>query len=159
MNVVHVTTRYYPAIGGVEDYIRILLRAMHGRCRSAVITTALRNHHTTEMMDVSSYECVEGVPVWREPILPVTLKGYKFAPSLWHRVLKTQPDLIHAHSFMYTSADMACLAALVRRCPLVFNPYLADKDISFSGVYTEKTMGQLLMKADAIVVISDYDAS
>ena len=157
--ILHSVYRYFPAMGGVEDYVRNLAERHATKHEVSVVCTDVANHFSSERLEnVSRDEEVGGVSITRCALSPFKIKCYPTSLDLLKTLWKKDCDVVHSHSFMYPSGDYAALKAFFQKKPLVFNPYLADEGHpSFFGRVYRKTMGELLMRADCVVVISPFE--
>ncbi len=158
MKIVQSAYRYWPSMGGVEEYVQQLSERVARQADVTVVTTNIKNHWDRSTLDVLARECVGGVEVLRCPLSSLSLSSYPLSWSMASTLWRQKSDIYHGHSFMFPSADYAALVARCKGRPFVFNPYLADEGPpSLLGKLYRKTMGKLLMKADVVVVISPYE--
>jgi glycosyltransferase involved in cell wall biosynthesis len=159
MKIVNSTIRYYPAVGGVEDYVRNLSsRLTKLGNKINIVTTDLNRHHTLERLEGVSKSIVDGIPVSYNKTLPFIARKYTLAPGMLFDCLRLNPDIIHGHSYMFCSADLARTASLIKNKPFVFNPYLSGENTpSLYGKLYRKIIGNSLFNADCVIVISPYE--
>ncbi len=157
MKIVHSILRYYPAMGGVEEYLRRLLEGLAKRGHEIkVFTSNLKYERKGQLGDERTL--INGVrvkrynPAWLKP------KGYIAIPGLFRALYKEEADIIHGHSYMHFPADIAMLISRLKRFPFVFNPFLVDVGVNslWRKIY-KGTIGNLLMRADTVVVISPFE--
>lgn len=161
MKITQAVTRYWPAIGGVEDYVRMISEPMACLGHNVtVITTDLLKFGAEGGRVNTLNEVLNKVVIRRKKTSTLRFKNYDICPALLFSLLGEKSDVIHAHSFMYFCADAAALAARFRGIPLVFNPYVVtSRASSFIGNLYKKTFGRLLMSADIVLAISKYEKS
>ena len=158
MHILQSVIRFAPAIGGVEDYVRYLSLGLAKKGHELdVVTTDLAHHQKLQRLQVSSYE-IENIKIFRHRVLPVCFKKYMIAPGMLKSLCATNADLIHGHSYMYSSADLALLSARIKKIPFVFTPYLSGQNNpSVFGKVYRKCLGDHLFNADCVIVISPYE--
>ena len=157
MKIVHSILRYYPAMGGVEAYLKQLLEGLVKRGHNVkVFTSNLEYERQGCIGDLRN--SINGVEVKRYNPVNIKPKGYVVIPSLIRALYKEKADIIHGHSYMHFPADIAMLISRLKRLPFVFNPFLVDVGVNslWRGIY-KSTMGNLLMEADTVIVISPFE--
>ncbi|MFH1454210.1 MAG: glycosyltransferase family 4 protein [Armatimonadota bacterium] len=157
MNINQVAFRYYPASGGVEEYVRRISEALTKKGHKI-------NIFTSYIEEDSSYTKVKNAPSVHNGVnirrfrTGVRFKNYTVLPFMLPALLMDSTDIIHSHSYMYFSADAASIAAKLNKKPLVFNPYLADTGPpSLWGRIYRSTLGRMALESDVVIVISDYE--
>lgn len=107
MRVVHVYKDYYPVVGGIENYVRLLttrLRAAHEiDARVLVTSPTLQAEHAI----------IDGVPVYRASRL-ATVASTPLSVQMAGMLHALKPDLVHLH-FPYPIGELSYLLA----CPTV----------------------------------------
>ena len=158
MKITHSVFRYYPALGGVEDYLKRISEGMaHRGHEISIYTSNLINPGGKELV-LSREELVNNVKIKRFGAFPLKLKDYSFFPSLMFELLKSKPDIIHGHSFMHFSGDSSVVASKIKGIPFVFNPYVVTSDRhSFMGLLYRKTLGRVALSADVVIAISNFE--
>ncbi len=155
-----VVPRFYPKIGGVENYAYHLARRLHeeGRYHVSIVTSnpdAGAKKYTRGELDGMT---MHYLPVWK------TLSNTPLHP-LWffmmRRIIKTErPDLINVHSPVPYLADMAAYAAGTIPVVLTYHSGSMIKHDgsrlinTIIGVYEKIFLRILLYKAAAIVAVS-----
>lgn len=167
MRLTHVTLRYPPASGGVEDYVLNLVERLRAADDEVnVETTALRTHHPATFLE----EPPNDPPyVHRNPVRTFRRFAYPIPRTLHARLTALRSRLIHAHGFWYAPADIAAracqpnpwrrLVAHHHRIPFVLNPYFAPRTKPLWKLYRFLRGNRTLALADAVVVISPEEES
>lgn len=159
MRVSHAALRYFPALGGAEEYVRSVCEALAKRGHEVhVVASDLEQHaRRLRLSDCSGEQEMNGVHVSRvtTKYLP-GLSGYPVMPSLLPTLVKQRPDVVHGHCFFYSSADISAVAARILRRPFVLNPYFYLPPGRNWRAYCA-TLGRLAMDADVVIAISDYE--
>lgn len=155
MRIAHVTLRYPPASGGVEEYVRNLVeRLRDGGEEIHVETTNLRTHHPASLLDPLP---INPPYVHRHPVRTLGPIAYPIPRSLHDSLRTTHYSLIHAHSFWYAPADIAARAAKRRQIPFVLNPYYYRRPKPLWSAYRLLIGQRTIAAADVVVVISPQE--
>lgn len=155
MKITHVTLRYPPASGGVEDYVHNLVERLRAEGDEvSVETTNLRTHHPALPLDPPP---ADPPYVHRHPVRTLGPIAYPIPRSLYYSLRTTHYSLVHAHGFWYAPADIAARAAKRLRIPFVFNPYYAPRAKPLWKLYRALVGQRTLSAADAVVVISPQE--
>ena len=152
MRIIHVTLRYPPASGGVEDYAKNLVERLRASGDDVTVeTTALRTHHPATFLT----ETTSDPPyVRRHSVRTLGRIAYPIPRSLASALEARRPDIIHAHGLWYAPADVAARVARRRHIPFVLNPYYAPRRKLLWKVYQAVIGHRTIALADAVVVIS-----
>lgn len=155
MRSTHVTLRYPPASGGVEDYVWNLVERLRQAGDDATVeTTALRTHHPATDLE---RPFADPPHVRRHETRTFRYLAYPFPRSLRSTLMKTPTDIIHGHGFWYAPADLAARVAVQRQIPFVFNPYYAPRSKAVWRLYRATVGKSTISAADAVVVISPQE--
>ncbi|MBS8262403.1 glycosyltransferase [Roseibium polysiphoniae] len=93
VKVVHIVRQFVPMIGGLEDFVRNLVRSQYGRFESVKVVT-LNRLFTDLDQTLPAQDMVDGVEVIRIPFSGST--RYPIAPRVFAHL--TDADLIHVHA-------------------------------------------------------------
>lgn len=155
MRIAHVTLRYPPASGGVEDYVQNLVERVRVLGDDVTVeTTNLRTHHPATPLDPPP---ADPPYVHRHPVRTFGPIAYPIPRSLYYSLRTTHYSLVHAHGFWYAPADIAARAARRRNVPFVLNPYYAPRAKWHWNAYRATVGRATFAAADAIVVISPQE--
>ncbi len=159
MKILEATIRYYPAVGGVEEYVQQLSEGLVRRGEQVTVFTSDLARHTGRLLKVTDApDTFRDVRIKRSYTIPVHCRDYSIMPGIFPAMLREKPDLIHGHCFMSFPMDAARLVARMKRIPFVFNPYFTQLSIPSSlGYFYRRTLGRAAMEADAVVVISEFE--
>jgi glycosyltransferase involved in cell wall biosynthesis len=159
MRILHATIRYYPALGGVEEYVKRIAEGLVNYNHDVCVYTSDLLRHTDKLVKTQcKNEMINGVRVVREYALPLKLRHYSLMPRMPFDMLGEKADLIHGHCFMSFPLDVASVVAKLKRKKFVFNPYFSEfSPSSILGRLYRKTLGNLAMHADVVVVISEFE--
>lgn len=154
MRITHVSLRYPPALGGVEDYVQQLVERLRGgRDDATVETTKLKTH-----VPATFLEKVSDPPyVHRHDVWSLSLFAYPIPKGLHARLSTLHSQLLHAHGFWYAPADIAARVARERGIPFVLNTYFSPRRKAIWQVYRACIGEATLAQADAVVVISPQE--
>lgn len=169
MRVTHISLRYPPASGGVEEYVLNLVERLRAAGDDVTVeTTNLRTHHPATFLEGP----LDDPPyIHRHPVRTLGPIAYPIPRGLAacidrrptsRRVALSKvgpPDLVHAHGFWYAPADLAARMARRRQLPFVLNPYYAPRPKWYWRTYRATIGRNTIASADAVVVISPQEAS
>ncbi len=159
MRIAHCSLRYFPALGGVEEYVRALCEGLAGNGHAVHLYTSDLEQHAQKMrlQEYSPEATLSEVCVSRLRATYVPgLQGYPLLGALPLKLAREAADIIHGHCFYYCTGDISSVIARIRRIPFVFNPYYYVTSGS-KGDFYRKTIGQLTMNADVTIVISEFE--
>jgi glycosyltransferase involved in cell wall biosynthesis len=153
MKILQTPVRFYPFIGGVENYVYNLSRGLVGLGHEVTVLCANEPKSDKE-------ELMDGIRVKRLPYAG-KIANTNITPSLPIEILREDFDLIHAHLPTPWSADWSALAAAAKRRPMVLTYY---NDIVGEGameriarLYNWVNLKFVLKKASKIIIIQpDY---
>lgn len=160
MKIIQNTIRYYPALGGVEEYVKRLSEGLVLIGHKVYVFTSNLAQHTNSLSKLTGLcnENINGVKVIREYTLPLRMRHYSIMPFMPINMLGKKADIIHGHCFMSFPADVAGLVARFKNIPFIFNPYFTQYcPSSFLGRFYRKTLGALAMAAKVVITISDFE--
>ena len=151
MRILQTPVRFYPFIGGVENYVYNLSREL------------VNLHHEVDVICANEppskeVETIDGINVNRIPYY-FKIANTNFTPTLPFTMRKFTCDIIHTHIPTPWSADWSVFYSKIKRTPLVLNYY---NDIVGNGVanqiahlYNHTFLKVLLKQADRIIIIQD----
>jgi len=158
MRILQATIRYSPAIGGVEEYVKNISERLALKKYQVKVLTSDLIKYTPATRIKQEKNLINGVEVIRAKTLSWRLGNYALMPALALKFIQQQPEVIHAHCYMYFPFDAAVLTAYFKKIPLVINPYLAQLGRpSLFGKAYRHSLGALAMAANAVVAISEYE--
>ena len=124
MKIIHVAPRFFPYVGGVENYIYYLSKELVRRGHSVSVVCA--NEPRLE-----ARQCIDGIRVKRLGYI-CKIANTNITPTLLAVLLKEDFDIIHTHIPDPYGAIMSVFAAFIKNKPLVVTYH---NDIVGSGVY------------------------
>lgn len=155
MRITHVSLRYPPASGGVEDYAWNLVQRLRAAGDDVdVETTSLRTHHPATVL---AGPLNDPPYVHRHPVRTLGPIAYPVPLGLYSELRTRNSELLHAHGFWYAPADIAARVARQRGIPLVLNPYYSQRPKPLWTAYRALIGRNTIRAADAIVVISPQE--
>lgn len=146
MKILQTPARFYPHIGGVENYVYYLSKELVKRGHEVTVVCAGESGGDID---------VEGIKVKRLNYAG-KIANTNITPSLPLHLLKEDFDLIHTHLPTPWSADWSALVAAVKRKPLVVTYH---NDITGEGaakyianVYNQTLLKSVLKTASQIII-------
>lgn len=118
VKVVHVVQRFAPEVGGAETHVRALAREQAKRGHDVTVATSVPPEGAPRE------ERMEGFRVARFPVTRRFRGDYLFPPWLPMRGLaaflaRSGADVLHAHSYRFSTVETAAAASRDARIPLV----------------------------------------
>ena len=115
LNVLMVTPRYFPYMGGVETHVHEVGR---GLARQGVHVTLLTTVPHTRLNSLAKEETVEGMRVIRVPAWP-SQRDYYVAPDIYTIIRTGSWDIVHCQGCHTFVPPLAMLAAKRSKIPYV----------------------------------------
>ena len=148
MKIIQTPVRFYPFIGGVENYVHYLSRELIELGHNVDIICANEPKSKKE-------ELVNGINVKRLFYLG-KIANTNITPSLPFKLLSEDFDIIHTHMPTPWSADWSSLSSKIKRKPLVVtyhNDIIGNGFAGFiAGFYNSTGLRFLLKQADKIII-------
>jgi len=113
VHLIHVVRQYDPMVGGLEDFVKNLIRQQQGRFASLEVVTLDRLFTEPDRV-LPAVDEVEGVPVVRIPFRGST--RYPIATDVFSKIRGA--DLVHVHAVDFFF-DALALGSPVQGIPLV----------------------------------------
>lgn len=147
MKILQTPVRFYPFVGGVENYVYHLSRELVKAGHDVRVICAKEPETTIERIDGIKIERLEYTG---------KIANTNITPSLPLHILKEDFELIHTHLPTPWSSDWSAFVSRVKKKPLVLTYH---NDIVGSGVaghianaYNKTALRQLLKRAEKIIV-------
>lgn len=145
MNILFVTQSFYPVLGGGENYILYLGKALNKRGHKISVVTSRTDC-------VSSYVKIDGVDTYYCPHFEL-LGMPVVSPGLVYRIVRNvEPDIVHCSGPCITE-DLGFLFSRISRIPVV-TTYHADLNLekAVSCLYMRAKNRLILRRMDAVIV-------
>jgi type III pantothenate kinase len=158
LQVVELTQRYFPALGGVERHVRELATGMsEAGVAVEVVTSDLRRDRPFSRLpggpDHSAF------PVRRHRALRALPAPHGLgivSPGMLVDALARRPGILHAHAFGYFPTWVGRLARFARRGPLIVTPhYDGEKG---PRLYARAVAWATLLPADRVIALTGREA-
>lgn len=147
MDILQVTPRYPPSVGGIQQHVRELSEHLAELGHDVtVVTTGEPVPDGDSKLDPT----VERVPAYT---------SYLLAPAVTAEVRRRDPDLVHAHGYHSLTAFFARLG--IADTPFVFTPHYLGRRGSLRrklllGSY--QLIGQsIFSRADLVIAVSEWE--
>lgn len=158
LKIAHVVPRYFPALGGVEEFVRRCaeLQARRGH-KVFVITSDLIRPRSSERLPVG-VESREDVKVFRCPAYVVLPGKFYFVQrGILSALARAQPDVIHLHGNKCFGTDLVAVWCRLKRRPFVFSPHAGKLGSTLAGRIHNRTVGRAAFGATAVHVVSESE--
>ncbi len=148
MKILQTPARFYPFIGGVENYAYNLSRELVELGEGVSVVCA-------NEPDARQHESIMGIDVRRLSYLG-KIANTNITPALPWALLQGSFDILHTHLPTPWSADWSCLAARAKRKPLVLTYHNDIVGLGFAGrlawLYNSSCLPLLLESAASIII-------
>jgi len=149
MKIVQVRSAFYPAIGGVANYVHSLSSEMVKRGNEvSVVTSTLYTNKEPGIEETG------GIRVKRVKHL-FKIGGTPVIPNLYSELRRIDADIIHAHLPTPYTADIACYVARKRNipCVLTYHNDIVGRGINkyIAAAYNHLVLKKTLSDASAII--------
>jgi len=162
LRIVHITQRFYPAIGGVEKHVYEIVKRLAKRHEVVVYTSDLFTDNPITKLSGDVGCKLNGVEVRRFKafkLLP-RVDASVVMPSMVKCLLKERADIIHAHNYCYFPAYSAALACQVSKVPMILTTHAGTESLlpNLRKLY-DCTVGKFVLhSASHIIALTKQDA-
>jgi len=148
MQVLMVTPRFFPDIGGVERYAQAISRCMLGDGEDVTIFT------TDATGKLSTYEVIDGIEMFRfRSFAPEDL--YFFSPALFKALLRVKDyDLIHVLEYQSFAPLAVACSRKINRIPCVMTPHLGASKLGMKSHRVYSQIGQYIIDQMSKIIIT-----
>ncbi len=156
-NVLMVTARYFPYIGGIETHVHEVGRRLAGRGTNVTILTTAPHTSTTPFLEE---EEIEGIRVIRVRAWP-SQRDYYIAPKVFSLIKSGSWDLVHCQGCHTFVPPLAMLAAREAKIPYILTFHTGGHSASFRNRIRGmqwKMLYPLLAGASRLIGVSRYEA-
>ena len=153
LQVLMVTPRYIPYLGGVENHVARVARLLLPHADVTVLTT-----DTTG--ELAESETVDGVPVRRVHAWPRNA-DYYVAPSIPREIANGEWDLVHVQSYHTAVAPLAMMGALRAHVPYVLTFHGGGHSSAMRNALRGMqyaALKPLLSRADRLIAVARFEA-
>jgi glycosyltransferase involved in cell wall biosynthesis len=152
MRILHTPVRFYPYVGGVENYVMTLGRQLVKKKHEVTVVCANEPAGTRD-------DTCHGIRIERLTF-PCKIANTNITPFLPWKLMKEDYDVIHTHVPTPWSADWSALIAWIKKTPLVVTYH---NDIAGDGIYRSvatiynRTFLQCVLKRAGQIIITSPD--
>lgn len=154
MKILQVAKQFHPSIGGLENSVYGLTRALHAKNCYADVVTLDRLFTTGKKLP--QRDRIDGLDVYRIPFMG--MRRYPFAPKVLNFLAPY--DLIHVHGIEFF-VDFLALTRPIHEKPIVVTThggfFHTQWLMAFKRFYFNTLTRSTLSKTDAVVCVSDLD--
>ena len=157
LNVLMVTTRYFPYMGGIETHVYEVGRRLASRGISVSILTTVPYTSATPL---PKEEEIEGVRIIRVRAWPPQ-RDYCIAPEMFSRIKYGTWDLVHCQGCHTFVPPLAMLAAKEAKIPYIVTFHTGGHSSSFRNRIRSlqwKLLRPLLSSASELIGVSRFEA-
>jgi len=159
MKLLITAPRFKPGVGGAEEVVYCLAKALIERGHHVVVYTSnlLKTSPSYAYLAEGVSE-FDGIPVRRFHALPF-LKNYPILPGMTARLLEEKPDLIHSHVYGSFTTDVASAIAWAKKIPFVLTPHGFFLNHPLSGAYVCLSRLNSLAAARRLICLSNAEVN
>jgi len=162
MKIVQLCEQFPPAVGGLPNHVYTISRNLSKKHDVTVFTSDILGYSFTyaKTYGVQYEKISENLKVFRfktcRPYLPY-LKTYGAIPKLTKKLIKTDCDIIHAHSYMVMFSDINTLIKYVKKKPVVLTIHgYRDSQQDYYINFYNYSIGKITLNSvDKIIVLSN----
>jgi glycosyltransferase involved in cell wall biosynthesis len=153
MQILYVTPRYFPLMGGVENHVyQVARRLAQQGIHVTVLTTDLSGR-------LPAHEQIDGVAVQRTRAWPAR-RDYYLAPQIYCAILRGGWDLVHVQSYHTLVAPLAMLAAWRAAIPYVVTFHGGGHSSRLRGSLRglqQRLLRPLLARAARLIAVARFE--
>jgi glycosyltransferase involved in cell wall biosynthesis len=153
-NILMVTPRFFPDMGGIETHVYEVSRRLVDRGhRVTILTTDRSGQHPSQ-------EVVKGAQIIRVPAWPKE-RDYYMAPDIYQRILNSKTDLLHVQGYHTFVPPIAMAAALRRRLPFVLTFHSGGHSSPLRKALRwpqHRTLAPFVRRAAHLIGVSQFEA-
>ena len=161
MKIIQVAHSFPPRYEGIGNYCYQLSKYLAQRGHQVEVYTS-RLHSS-----LPEYETKDGFTIHRCPYLGVI--GTNRLTLILHKILRTEADIIHAHSYIFLTSNQTALAKKIKRRPFLLHlhggmelfpsrNFSTNLFFQVKNTVYDRTVGRWTIKsADAIASVSRRD--
>jgi len=149
MKILQTPVRFYPFIGGVENYVYYLSKRLVKL--GHVVTVICANEPNTE-----EEETIKGIKVKRLSYIG-KIANTNITPKLLSELLREEFDIVHTHLPTPWSADGSAIVSKLKRKPLILtyhNDIVGNGIANYIAKFYNVTMLKLLLREADIIIIT-----
>jgi glycosyltransferase involved in cell wall biosynthesis len=148
MKILQIPVRFYPFVGGVENYVYYLSKELVKKGHDVTVICA--NEPNTKKK-----ETIDGIKVKRLSYVG-KIANTNITPKLPLEILKEDFDILHTHLPTPWSADWSAIISKIKNSPLILtyhNDIVGDGFANYIAKFYNTTMIKLLLnKANKIII-------
>ncbi len=166
MKILQTCIRFPPAPGGAETHVLEVSKLLKTRGYDVTVYTSDLYKEVPFTRKNDWAPMVEGIPVkrFKAHSMPGEMH-YVFIPGLVRGILRSNPDLIHAHSYGYFQVNISGLNKRLRDTPFVLTPHFhppwsmwgGDKRKKLRKFYDKIFAPSVLNSVDRIIGVSHHE--
>lgn len=153
LDILFVTARFYPLVGGTEQHTYEVARRLVSSGQNVTVLTT----------DVSGAlprsELIEGIRVVRVPAWPKG-RDYYFAPGIYQTIINGHWDLVHCQGYHSFVAPLTMLAARISRIPYYVSFHSGGHSSRLRNLLRapqRMALRPLLAHAERLIAVSEFE--
>lgn len=158
LKVLQVSPLFYPHVGGIERHVESLSNKLIEAGHDLTV-------YTTNVPQTKEYENINGLKINRSKCF-FSLLNNQFAPGILHKLIKENDfDIIHVHSHLHMSSNMAALSRFINDSPMILTSHgvvtYASRESwknTVNALYNRTAARWTLKSMDRIIALSPMHA-
>lgn len=154
LDILFVTARFYPLVGGTEQHTyEVGRRLVSGGHNVTVLTTDATG-------ELPPTETIEGIRVSRVRAWPKG-RDYYFAPGIYRKIINGRWDLVHCQGYHSFVAPLAMLAARMSHTPYYVSFHSGGHSSRLRNLLRapqRMALRPLLAHAQRLIAVSEFEA-
>jgi glycosyltransferase involved in cell wall biosynthesis len=172
LDILQLCVRFHPAPGGVETHVLQISKVLRSMGHNVKVLTSdlYKEVPFTKMDGIDGHdrETIEGIEVQRFKARTFGDEmHYVLTPSMLSPLLRTDADIVHAHSYGYFHVNLAAFARRMTGLPFVFTTHFhpdwsmwgGERRRSLRKVYDKLLGRSTLNAADRIIIHTNNELS
>lgn len=158
-NILMVTTRYFPYMGGIETHVYEVGRRLVKRGVGVTILTTVP-HTLASSPSLPKEDFIEGVRILRVRAWPAQ-RDYYFAPEIFSLIKQGGWDLVHCQGCHTLVPPLAMLAAQAAKIPYILSFHTGGHSSNFRNKIRNtqwRLLRPLLARASRLIGVSHFEA-
>lgn len=156
MKLVQTAITYPPAVGGLDNYLKQTSEGLVRRGHSVTVLTTDLEQPMSQRRVTIPFEYIDLAKVIRLPTRRIPKVGFPFATEMKSMIHRSDPDVIHAHCILHSSAVAGWRAARQSGVPFVVNTIFSPRSGIFWSLYRYLAR-KMISEAACVIAISDFE--
>jgi len=154
MRILQVSSLFKPHIGGVEKHVDMLSRMLVQDGHEVTV-------YTSNIPHSKKHEYINGINIFRFNCLASPLNN-QITPGIFFKLLNKHYDILHVHSHVHLSSNLAVLSKKFNKNPIVLTSHgvsnFQDKKAIIENIYNRTIAKWMFSNVDRIIALTHSQA-